>query len=131
MQLSVASQLEQALRNLQCSTQTISKLKQQAKRAEEHADQLEKALNSAQNNLLKRDREISELRLRQSTALSLDEPDSGESVSQKTLRVAQETIEELRVSVALSLILTGKLIIFLSMWLEQVYGRCNKKKVVS
>ena len=127
MQLPVASQLEQALRNLQCSTQTISKLKQQAKRAEEHADQLEKALNSAQNNLIKRDREISELRLRQSTALSFDEPDSGESVSQKTLRVAQETIEELRVSVALSLILTGKLIIFLSMWLEQVYGRCNKK----
>ena len=77
------------------------------RRSEEHADKLEKALTRAQSELLKNDREVSELRLQLSRAqdegvgIKLDhmrshDVASGEE-SRKTLKVAQETIEQLRV----------------------------------
>ncbi len=102
VQLPVAEQLEQALRNLQLSTRSISDLKNQAERADEHANRLERALNRTQNELLRRDQEFSELRL-QVRVLELDatrpreETDSGEAEAQRALRVARETIGELRV----------------------------------
>ena len=69
-QLPVATQLEQAVRSLVESEHTISDLKHRTKKAEEHADKMEKALNKAQTELLRRDREMAELRLEISAAQS-------------------------------------------------------------
>ena len=100
----MATQLEQAVQNLRQNAHTITELKQQAKRSEQQADKLEKSLTQAQNELLRRDREISELRLQISTTASSDHMmshdgmDSGGS-QQRALQVAQETIEQLKVVV--------------------------------
>lgn len=104
VQLPVAEQLQQALQNLWVSSQTISDLKEQATRAEGHANKLEQALNRTQNELLKRDQEISTLRLKAQANMvpPREETDSGETESQRSLRVAQETIQELRVCLVLS-----------------------------
>lgn len=97
-QLPVAVQLEQALKTLRQNAHTITDVKQQAKKAEEHADRLEKALNKAQNQLLKRDREIAELHL-QIGALGKEQVVSHDEPDRVSLRTAQETAEQLRVGV--------------------------------
>lgn len=102
LQLPVTSQLEQAVTNLRENAQIISDLRRQAKRAEGQADKMERALNRAQNELLQRDREIAELRLQISHG-SLESPESQgerderEEASQRMLKVAQETIQQLKV----------------------------------
>ena len=105
-QLPVATQLEQAIRSLGENEHTISGLKQRTKRAEEHADKMEKALNKAQTELLRRDREMAELRLEISAAQRhsfLESPDlrgeRGDRSGGASLKVAQETIEQLKVHV--------------------------------
>jgi len=98
----VTSQLEQAVKNLRENAQIISDLRRQTKRAEGQADKMERALNRAQNELLQRDREIAELRLQISHG-SLESPESQgerderEEASQRMLKVAQETIQQLKV----------------------------------
>ena len=59
----MASQLEQALTRLRESGHTIAELKQRSKLSEAEADRMEKALGRAQGELLKREREISEMRM--------------------------------------------------------------------
>lgn len=78
------------------------------RRSEEHADKLEKALTRAQSELLQRDREVSELGLQLSRAqvegagtarsdhMRSHDLAGGEE-SRKALKVALETIEQLRV----------------------------------
>ena len=102
----VATQLELAIRSLGESEHAISGLKQRTKRAEEHADKMEKALNKAQTELLRRDREMAELRLEISAAQRhsfLESPDSrgetGDRSGGASLKVAQETVEQLKVRV--------------------------------
>ena len=103
-QLPVATQLKQAVRSLGESGHTISDLKQRTKKAEEHADKMEKALNKAQTELLRRDREMAELRLEISAAQRhsfSESPDPlverGDGSGGASLKVAQETIEQLKV----------------------------------
>ena len=87
------------MKNLRLSTQTISELRLQANRAEEHGNRLERALNRAQSELLKRDQEITELRLQvQGDECSQDCEGAVEMESHKALATARETIEQLRVS---------------------------------
>lgn len=57
-------QLEQAVSRLREKSQAIAEMKIAAQRAEQNAERLEKALKRAQGDLLTREQEISELKMK-------------------------------------------------------------------
>ena len=63
VKLPVAGQLEQALKRLRENSQTMTELRQKARKSEAEADGMEKALNRVQGELLRREREMAELRM--------------------------------------------------------------------
>ena len=64
LQLPLNAQLEQALSHVKDNNRVIAEMKAAAQRAEQHANRLEKALTRAQSDLLDREKEISELRMK-------------------------------------------------------------------
>ena len=98
------AQLSQALTDLQRSSQTVANLRREARQAEEQADALERALRTAQNNLLSKEKEISELKLAaiRSEGSSREEWEGQRAeltAAQRARQTAEDTVEQLQVHV--------------------------------
>ena len=63
VQLSVAGQLEQALKRLKENSQAMSEMRERARESKAGADRMERALKRAQAELLGREKEMAEMRM--------------------------------------------------------------------
>lgn len=63
LQRSVADQMTHALQRLRENGQVMVELREKAKEREGDADRMEKALNRAQGELIRKEKELSELRM--------------------------------------------------------------------
>lgn len=104
MQLPLATQLSQALADLQQKSQNVAELRRDVMLAVEQVNTLERALKTAQNQLLQKEKELSELKVAKirSEGVSREEREGHRAElteTQRARRAAEDTVQELQVPI--------------------------------